>query len=1148
MLNQKIRKKMKKFSVICGLALAMLAAGCSKDATTDINPITKTTLSVSLDQTRTYLGEAVDGVAPILWSEGDAVAINGVSTAIAAEYVGQPAAAFTGVVAADDYSVFYPASLLDANSVGKNVYTIPTVQQFVEGSFAPNTSILVGYAEHNDVKTSVALKNVYGYLKITLTNAANVKKVYVSATADEAISGTFEIDYKTAAITPLAGQSIIRVMGVQATAGVATVVVAVPAGEYAEGFTVKAIDSSNKAMVKTIGKTAGVEIERAQLYTLATLAYVASADPEVEITTAEELDSFLMGIESEDYAQWVNAKGEVVLGNDIDLADYELTATTVPFTGVFNGQGYALKNWSFSAPLFGEVGETGTVKNLVIDESCMNAYDSNALNKDIAIVVGYNHGVLSGIENNAHLFFEVPTATAHIYVGAIAARATGGKSLFVNCVNNGNVGVSQIKTVYIADGETENSWYQVHIGGLCGRLNRAEGATNSFENCINNGNVTVEFDDKGSNSSFGGILGSTSNQGTAKTETEPAIAPAAIYYGAMKNCINNGDVTVVRNGQGSGAYSNIGGVVGYYEGEVIGCTNYGKVEYVTEKDTAVSGCTGSHIGGVAGVIVWKAQDCANYGAVEADFSLSNAGGIWTDQLSGPHVGNAVGGVVGFCGIPDRTELVMTGCNNWGNVTVDANTMTTHQSHLYAGGVVGAPLGHITSCSNYGEVDITHLVYSSWLGGVVGRSLVAVANDHLYNYGKVNVVANRTGLTHQDGEAYVGGVLGRSNGDISYCETGVDATMTVSGDGKFYVAAISGYGQGIDYCIQRNDVTFTGISGMGEFKYGGMAGQVLTGKVITNSSVTSDALITLSPAGTAVSYIGGLGGYVNTSVTDSHFAGDLIVTSTSTGKHYIGGIAAYAKAEVSGCETTTDASMNLSLAKCQSYIAGIVSYFSSSTAPKSISTCDNNCPITINTHTTNANSYMGGIVGQSASGLTMDTCNNYAALTVKSASGFCLGGLAGCAAGTVTNSSNTGKLDGSAMADLAGNSAVGGLNGFGQANLTGCTNSGAVIGNTLAPAGGLVGKHGNTNQKYNNCTIEGSVTATVAGIVCGHNNATSASVSATIGDSQACKVKRSFTLNGASISESDLTDITKLWGQITTEGKGVIGEFGLVLID
>lgn len=268
MLNHKKKKKMKKFSIICGLALAMLTAGCSKEATTDLNPTVKTSLSVSLDQTRTYL----DGVN-ILWSEGDKVAINGKEAAIPAAAVGTAGATFEGVAVAEDYSVFYPAELLDANFSGNNTYTIPVVQGYTEGSFAPDTSILVGYAEHNETKTSVALNNVYGYLKIVLREAAAVSKVYVSATAGEAISGTFTVDYKSAAVTPLAGESIIRIMGVEPADGVAEIVVAVPAGEYAQGFTVKAIDTTGKAMTKTIGKT-GITVERAQLYVLATIPYV----------------------------------------------------------------------------------------------------------------------------------------------------------------------------------------------------------------------------------------------------------------------------------------------------------------------------------------------------------------------------------------------------------------------------------------------------------------------------------------------------------------------------------------------------------------------------------------------------------------------------------------------------------------------------------------------------------------------------------------------------------------------------------------------------------------------------------------------------------------------------------------------------------
>ena len=76
---------MQKLSLIAGLALVMLTASCSKDATSEINPSVKRVIGVEIDNSlsRTYIGEAdSEGTYPVLWSEGDKVAVNGVVAAV----------------------------------------------------------------------------------------------------------------------------------------------------------------------------------------------------------------------------------------------------------------------------------------------------------------------------------------------------------------------------------------------------------------------------------------------------------------------------------------------------------------------------------------------------------------------------------------------------------------------------------------------------------------------------------------------------------------------------------------------------------------------------------------------------------------------------------------------------------------------------------------------------------------------------------------------------------------------------------------------------------------------------------------------------------------------------------------------------------
>ncbi len=852
---------MKKFSVICGLALAMLAAGCAKDATTDINPNVKTTLSVSLDGTRTYLGEAIDGVTPILWSEGDAVAINGTSSTIPAEYVGQPSAAFSGVVAADEYNVFYPAALLDAESVGGNVYTIPTVQPFVEGSFAPNTSILVGYAAHNDVKTSVALKNVYGYLKITLTGAANVKKVYVSATADEAISGTFEIDYKTAAITPLAGQSVIRVMGVQATAGTATVVVAVPAGTYAEGFTVKAIDASNYSMTKTIGKTAGVEIARAQLYALPSLAYVAADKEEVEINDATELNAFFAAVNTGDYSAWEN-NGEVVLGNDIDLTGVELTATNKPWTGVFNGQGYALKNWVSKQALFTE--NRGTIKNLVIDSSCSWAQSlaTNGSGQYALVAVKNNsNGVISGIESNVDIKVDTFDVTGQVLFGSIAAYTTTGQIL--NCVNNGDIELTNMNWTAGAN---------VQIGGIAGHAYFVKDE-HMMANCINNGSLTVTTADGVPGKYFyvGGVLGTT-------WQSTYALADQTAYdtrnRGIIYNCVNNGAVTCERKGVGAtDTTANIGGVVGFAEADVEKCVNTGNVTYTVPVDASTA-CARPAVAGVVAGCLYSVKDCENYGKISVTGSHTLC--ATTVPASGEPGYPCIAGIVGVSGndLGSSNGDIVSGCKNYGEIYANIAMPTTEKAAFHFAGVVAMTHVAVSECENHGDINATSAGMYGDIAGVVGRIYEAdLAMSDLTNNAPISFTTTYGGTGKY--KFYVGAVLAST----TWKSRGSENTATVK-----YSNLTN---------TEKGDITFTGKAFTqtgGVCNIGGISSDAGTRTTISSAKTFGDITINgYSAPSTEKHYVGAITSHMEVSSTIEKSTINSNITVNSAATWYIGGI-------------------------------------------------------------------------------------------------------------------------------------------------------------------------------------------------------------------------------------------------------------------
>ena len=90
------------------------------------------------------------------------------------------------------------------------------------------------------------------------------------------------------------------------------------------------------------------------------------------IKNVQDLMAFATAINSgQDYSAYKNDKGEVCLEADIDMAKAKKFQGVKTFGGVFNGQGFALKNWKAQSGLIHELLEGGKVCNLKIDASCV---------------------------------------------------------------------------------------------------------------------------------------------------------------------------------------------------------------------------------------------------------------------------------------------------------------------------------------------------------------------------------------------------------------------------------------------------------------------------------------------------------------------------------------------------------------------------------------------------------------------------------------------------------------------------------------------------------------------------------------------------------------------------------------------------------
>ena len=791
---------MKKSSIIFGLALVMLAVGCSKDATNDVViKGNKVVLGVSVDATRTSLGDKSGETYPVLWSEGDCVAVNGnVSTPIAAEFIGSSSASFevSGVFA--PYKVVYPADAVDAHG---HVIVADITQDYVASSFGNQTATMVGISETEQI----SLKNVCGFIKLPIRKGdeKEIQKVVVRSNNLESLSGAFEVDYATGElIRPYAGCDFVEVEAegtIPYAEDVAVVVASVAPGVYAKGFTVEVIASDGAYLTKTAYSATGCIINAGKVLVMPEIEFYPDKKKN-EITNATQLQAFLDACTANDYSAWKNADGEVVLGSDIDLTGVTITPAA-SFDGVFDGRGCALLNWeSDGSGLFTNTTASAVVKNITIDETCSMDV-SNAAPGYKGFIVTNNLGTVSGCSNYADVVFAPTKDLSKQYMIGTLVGMSGSKSaaLVTNCYNEGNF------TITIPS-MTGGSYY---FGGIVADTSGVAGSP-SLSNCINKGDVTIDIDGVNGwkNVYLGGVSGACS------------------FAGIVENCINEGKVDFYLDKAYKGAYPNVGGIMGYTACNINYCKNYGDVSIRTNTYKAKDApqITRPAIGGIGGYVNGDVTGCENhgniglYGTEEVRFSATTA---YTSGGVGNMGHPVIGGICGCVGYPNekskdgkasttKKARTIKDCHNYGTVELYAPASETWHP---IGGIVGLPTGTVENCVNEKDalVTVTMGGGQTYLGGVYGCT-VASSNTikNCANYGKVWFVdSNVVALGKTTTRSYTGGISGgyqagsgnTAIGCVNEGEVLAEAMMTMITGGLF--AAHHGT---ITNCINRGPVT------------------------------------------------------------------------------------------------------------------------------------------------------------------------------------------------------------------------------------------------------------------------------------------------------------------------------------------------------
>ena len=1061
---------MKNLAKIFMMVAALFAFSCTTDVTEDLgvqlgDGAGQTTITLSLEESRTQLGEKAGDLYPLYWSEGDAIAANGyVSNTLTAEQAGSAGATFSfAEVVARPWCVVYPApAAVAAEEVveGEGETTPATVypveflatQPYTVGSFAPKAAPMYAYAveaAEGEEIAPIQLHHLTGVLRLAVKgNSEAITSVTVKALNGK-IAGPFTIDCATGALTALegAGDTVTMtfaeplVLGAEA----APIYLTVPAGSH--GVFLATLHTANNKMTVKFNSdikpiTAGAVREFGE--------FVYTANTADENGGVFEIDSKEALIEFARIASVFAPRAEAKVVANIDMSGYDWKPIENFGEFVFDGgstEGYKISG--LSAPLFGTT--AATIKNVALD--------------------GINWEVTDrGIS------------------GAIVCKLYGGK--LINCSADGTININCANLVL---DKIDNTYHDICYGGLVGYIS---GAT--VDGCINNVDISItQLFKAGQNikSAVGGIAGSYANNSTLTNltnngnieynEVRDETTKGTIFISgivgrnddsagadlaAMSYCTNNGTISSHKDSSTPGTI-NLAGIIGFFlDSQDIVCTNLTNNGAITHNGSSAQIYLGGIVSRTADIHL---KDCSNSAAITvsstADVGETHVAGIVGGDVEGTFdncdnsgaisINTAINAESTSCilsgVIGELSDAEVKNCDNTGAIYLADQTLGGRGYYFRIGGVVatnGNANASVTNCTNgdkddstKGSITVGAVPAGVGTAGVVGYFQKVISSlSGCKNYGTIK----QTGLAgHPDRFAGIAGVAGlcystggltitncENHGLVQYACTTDDTNLSYTFVGGVVAANL------------HPITTITGCKNYGTVEHFGR-------KAVKNS----------------YSYLGGIIAYVKSDATIEncvngkgaivHCAGCAVATMAVGG---ILGITATGSV-VKGCVNLGEVKQSKDL-NGPTFIGGIIGY---SLDVHKIENCENRGPINIG-NTASANIYVGGITGSTTletaslgTDITLKNCANYYNLEFT---GTGNNYYAGTIAGLIRS-----RAAGSTWGDVSGLKNVADITFSGTAKNA---YYGGLFGNVTISKSGVAGALANIN----NCVFYGDLKA------------------------------------------------------------------------
>ncbi len=737
----------------------MWAIACSNEL--EYQNDSRTVLTLELPgTTKTVLGDAQDGVRPVLWCKGDKISVNGV--------VSDPLNVEGDVIKADfvlskpvssPYEIIYPAGMVkDAATI-----TLPAGQKYAEGdNIASGSMPMAGYS----TTESVMMKQVCGILGIRLKMGAEanlIRYVEVTALGGEPVCGDFTVDYQNSTLSSEAkGADVIR-MEVQKTlpAGSAnTFNVILPAGVYSAGFQVKVVDENGQAMVRSI--KGNRELEAGKLMLMPELEFVPnSEDKGVEIATPEDWNSFATAYNAGKYPDSqiatitadldfssVGADEFVTLGLR-DGAKQSPAGKTKYFAGTLNGNGKRIMNLKTDVPFIQAIGTGALVKGINIDKTCsFTPWYGGKKQLEFGSLIGYcSDGTVKNCTSEATVTVSQCNDVANkfpLYVGGLIGRNRSAN--ISDCTSAAAIVSDATYVTYVTDAKAATDLY---IGGFTGYCSNPNGV---LEKCTNTGNISVAS--TALNIYVGGICAKAS-------------------AGTITGCSNSGTITAstVRADGDPCQSIYLGGLFSIVDAnkeqsiEVTGCSNSGDI-------TSASDVKQQTIGGIAGRL----------STYNVKFTGNTTSGNITTKAALQKL--FCGGVFGR--VTASQTLTFSGEPCTGNINIGA-TESSEQATIYCGGLIGQTTKNITidgdvTCKSNITYDISaaaNIAAESFFGGIIGCAYGAPINISGMKASGVITIKSPSNKAMQHKLSGFGGIIGGATkgAKISDCSSSVYVKMT-----------------------------------------------------------------------------------------------------------------------------------------------------------------------------------------------------------------------------------------------------------------------------------------------------------------------------------------------------------------------------------